>query len=486
MLVIFLIGLSQAAPREPCATPLVLSQLRELGSGGAEPRPPSRGSSGEPDQERDAFGALNSYSSEHFVLRWGTSETVPEEQVEVMLESLETAWQVQVVEMAHPTPQGAESYRFNVYVANTGVEGPWGPLGDYGAAGWFYPDDGEGYPFMVLALETMADLDAGGLTGAHELYHAIQYASGRYREEAGAWLWESTATWVEAEVFPESTAYARFLYGYALLPHLPIDYYAPFKTGALDEYHSYGAFLFPRMLSEHVDDWSLIRDVWVDPEVESEDPLDAIALGLEARGRTLSEVFREFGWRSVAWDYEDGEAYAANIMDIPIEFESKNHRFTEEHTARGTLGWDRVPSDLLPGPMGTNLLRLEAPAGDVLYARVQTEEDDWISADLVLESDGMVSIEPLLRSGNLLELDWPIDGSEERATLVVSATDRTRDIDSRSSYFYQLTTDFPDAGLPEDTGQESIRGCGCGSSSPRSDLSWLTLLGLSALLARRR
>ena len=135
MLVIFLIGLSHASPLEPCATPLVLSQRRTLGSSRVDVRPPSQGSSEEQGQERDAFDAPNSHASEHFVLRWGTSQPVPEEQVEVMLASLETAWQVEVVEMAHPTPQGADSYRFNVYVANTGVEGPWGPLGPTGALG---------------------------------------------------------------------------------------------------------------------------------------------------------------------------------------------------------------------------------------------------------------------------------------------------------------------------------------------------------------
>jgi len=136
--------------------------------------------------------------------------------------------------------------------------------------------------------------------------------------------------------------------------------------------------------------------------------------------------------------------------------------------------------------MGTNLLRLEAPAGDVVYARIQTELDEGLSADLVVESDGMVSIEPLIRSGPELGIDWVLDGSEESVTLVVSATDRMRDLESRSSYFYQLTTDVPDEGLPEDTGQGAIRGCSCDSSGPVPGLSWLTFLGLSALLARRR
>ena len=90
---------------------------------------------------------------------------------------------------------------------------------------------GLGTLFVVLARATVADLEGGGLTAAHELYHAIQHVTGRYRETAGLWFWEATATWMESQVFPQATAYARFLYGYALLPHLPIDFHVPFQSG---------------------------------------------------------------------------------------------------------------------------------------------------------------------------------------------------------------------------------------------------------------
>jgi hypothetical protein len=436
-------------------------------------------------QQRDFFGAVNAQSSDNFVLRWGNSNEVVAGQIEAMLDALEQAWSVEVIQMEHPVPDGADEFRFNVYVADTGVEGPWGPLGDYGAAGWFYPDDGEGYPFVVLSKETLADLDAGGLTAAHELYHAIQYATGRYREEAGAWFWEASATWIEAEVFPDSTAYTRFLYGYALLPHLPMDSYAPFETGSLDEYHAYGAFIFPRMLSEHAADWRLVRDVWVEPAVETEDPLDAIAWALEAQGSSLGAVFSEFSTRNIGWEYAHGEAYAANLEALPIEFESKSHRFTESHEGKGTAGWDRVPGDLLPGSLGSNLLLLQEPSGDVLYARVEVERLGSIQASLVVESAGTYSTHALDFFDGIGGLDLALSGEETRAVLVLAAVDREAEPDTRFGYAYQLSTEEPDESSAADSGESGIKSCGCSVQDRGPGRIWLWLLGFSALRARR-
>lgn len=245
---------------------------------------------------RDAYGVPNSLESENFIIRWGSGVAAGDAQD--MLDAFEHSWAVEVVQMDHPQPPGTDTHKFNVYVGSTGGGTP----DHYGAAGYFNTDSA-GWPMIVLNPSTVEDTEYGVTTVAHELYHAVQYATGTYQyEDEGAWFWEATASWVEVEVYPDNPGYVAFLFGYALLPHLELNFFDYPDTGALQEYHQYGAFIFPRYLAEFVGDWRIVRNAWVEPQAVGNDPMAAIEAEIADLGVGMDEAFMDFAARNVTWD----------------------------------------------------------------------------------------------------------------------------------------------------------------------------------------
>ena len=298
----------------------------------------------------------------------------------------------------------------------------------------------------------------------------------------------ATATWMESQVFPTASDYARFLYGYALLPHLPIDFHTPFESGQLEEYHAYGAFIFPLMLSETVADEWLIRDVWVNPLVEASSPIEPLQMELALLGRPFEDVLLDFAVHNVGWDYENGSAYAAALEQVPIELESDGHRFVDEYWERGSGQWERPASELQPASLGSNLIRLWNPQGESLYVQLESDQLNVLDAALVVESGDLRSISPIdLTTGNGgLELE--LTGSEDRVTLVIAAFDESNaDEALRYGYRYYLGSQPWLDSIGVDSGESVDGGCGCDYRPSWTVRHWFWgVIGFSVLRVRRR
>ena len=149
------------------------------------------------------------------------------------------------------------------------------------------------YPMIVIAKQTVTDQDYMDFTIAHEFFHALQGRTNRYDYDEygpGAWYWEATANWVESEVYPGSSGNAGFLIGYTFFPHYPVNFFDYPDQGTLQEYHQYGAFIFPQHLTDIEADSTLIRSSWQDTSNEN-DPMEVLDSYLSSFGTTIEEAW---------------------------------------------------------------------------------------------------------------------------------------------------------------------------------------------------
>jgi hypothetical protein len=352
MILLATVGLLSMSPPLPCGQSLV----GDLPAADPPPSPVILGPGG-PKLERDPFGIPNSLASANFRVLWGNANPIDATQAMALLDALEHSWNVEILDMGHPQPAGTETFLYNAYVADTGDGTP----ESAGTAG-FQTVDPEGYSMLVMARSVVAE--GGGVsdgTAAHEFYHAVQNATGRFPYEGvSAWFWEATAVWVEQQVFPEHPGYATFLFGYAFLPQYPLSFFDYFDTGVLTEYRQYGAFIFPHYLTQEVADFTLIRDTWLDPTNEP-DPLVVIAARLDDAGLDFNEVWLDHVAHNVLWDYEDHDNLLTYAELYADQWPESMNVVVAEVPAEGTDGFVLAPAETFPRRYGSNAIRMQTP-----------------------------------------------------------------------------------------------------------------------------
>lgn len=480
----------------PLATGLLRCALPLLGLDAAPPLPtlpPAPPAAAK--EEREALAELpNQLASDNFVVKWGSERAIRTEDVEDALAALEEALRVEVEELGHPLPVGSDRYLFNVYIGDTGDGAP----SSYGAAGYYYRD-GEGFPYLVLAAGTMA---TGGLenTCAHELYHAIQDATGAYRYAgASAWYWEASAMWIEAEVFPDSPDYYTFLFGFGLLPHLPLWAFDYADTGALEEYHQYGAMVYPRYLSEILGERQLVVDSWVASDGAST-PQEALARGLEARGLDPVDVFGAFAGRNALWDYADGEGMAANVDAYERYFRDDAVPVVAS-VAGETDGLVAAPAASLPQASGANVVEWNHSPGrwrvSVVGAPVGSAGTaaQWRFTLVREGAEGIVYLPLAVDADGAGEVELELVATDEEVLLVaaVGAGADGADVPSGETWGWSYGVAAVEAPSVDDTGspgedpeEDPAVACGCGATTTGRGGAVALALALAGLGYRRR
>ena len=415
---------------------------------------------------RDVYSVPNQLESENFVLRWGAG--VDAGHAAAALEAFERSWTVEITEMGHPVPPGADTHKFNVYVGSTGGGTPDIPDS---TAGYFYTDSA-GWPMIVLHPNVVRALDTNVTTIPHELYHAVQYAAGTYSYEGeGAWFWEATASWIETEVYPDQPEYAVFIGGYALLPHLQLDFFDYPDEGIIEEYHQYGAFVFPRYVAEFIGDWRIIRDAWVDPQVSGNKPLDAVAAEVEATGVPFEQAFMDFAARNVTWDYAHGDWYAYYVDYWVENFPQYDHRFAARFEGGGSDGEWSPDVEFAPRRYGVNTISLMEPEDGDLYIDFDGDESGSrgsaaaFGVTAVRVSGDEVAYDPLMLGDVGGELVVSDVGDLDAVHIVIGAWSEDLDWSEYFDYRIRLEVGPPRPDDPADTGDT-----GRGDDSPGPDV----------------
>ena len=290
------------------------------------PPPPS-----DQNLEVDHYNVPNAALSENFALRWGSDISIDEEYAQQLLAELERTWELEIVELQFPPPLHSDNYLFNIYVGDSGSGTP----SSYGLAGYYTADE-EGWPMIVINLPALIDSQSFG-TLSHEFFHAVQHACGTYPYEGlSAWYWESTAIWIENEVYPDDPVYAAYLFGFAFLPHKSLYFFDYYDSGALSEYYQYGAFIFPKYLTTFWASAEDMRDSWV----EGQSAQDPILWWQNYFGEeTFDEQVFDFYTRNVNWDYPHRDWYTYYLDYYKDSYPNDDYSITEGVHPEGNADW---------------------------------------------------------------------------------------------------------------------------------------------------
>lgn len=489
-----LLATALAAPpdlRPPCGSAYTLANL---GPRHTFPAPPPAGG---PLQEHDAYA--DSYPHEligtHFHVKWGTSGGVSQALAQAVLDDFEFAWEAEVDGLQMQQPIATDQYYFNVYIGDTGGGTP----SAYGNSGYYNRDD-DGLPMIVIGADILGDLTWTEGTVVHEFFHSLQDATGRYDYTGdSAWYWEATAMWIEGEVLDGNYQYyAAFLYGYALLPELPVFFFDYPDTGALQEYHQYGAMIFPRYISEIAADPQMVIDSWT-LAGDTTTPQDTLALELSERGIDMADAFGDFAARNTVWDYEDGDLYYEWVDYYAAYAGSDDHQIVDDVSYKG-VSLTEAPEDTLPGRLAYNVVRLEDPDRDLDYVfhvegaakGSRNSPADWRFT--VVVEDSPVEYLPISLTDGVGEITVP--RSNDTLYLVAASVGDSAHGDETFSWSYAVTQQVP-AGDTGDTGgavaddstdpagEDPVELPGCACDHTRGLVGWGGVL-LAGLAIRRR
>ncbi|MGH7541918.1 MAG: MXAN_6640 family putative metalloprotease, partial [Gemmatimonadota bacterium] len=192
--------------------------------------------------------------------------------VEVVSDVLGDVWEIQIGEMGFRPPKSDDSStndggdaRLDVYLVD---------IGNAGLFGYCTSDDphlqmGSKYRFWDASAYCVLDndyspaqygypnlMDPLTVTAAHEFFHAVQFA---YDFAEDVWLLESTATWIEDELFDGVNDNRSYLpFSPLRKPTVPLDKSVHPRW--------YGAWIFWRFLAEFFggasSDPTIVRAVW--------------------------------------------------------------------------------------------------------------------------------------------------------------------------------------------------------------------------------
>jgi len=353
---------------------------------------------------------------------------------------------------------------------------------------------------IVMSSGSLWDVTYGQAIAAHEFYHAVQHASEAYTGAHANWYWESTASWIEKEVFPSDTTYAAFLFGYAFQPHHQLNDYTYPSQGIIEEYHQYGAFIFPRFITEHRADWTVIRDSWVDGGLDG-DPVDVLADLLPEED--FEVLFGDFAAHNAAWDYIDGSLYASDLeyWSEQTQFGSQDDRFADFVGNQGTGdAWRHGQEATLPERFGYNVIRLSSPVDRDLVVRFQGEAEGSegsaarYQVRLVQEFGSTITYTPVELEGTSGVLDAGRVGDEVALYLVVAAFSDAWNKGETFAYKFQLDMGevivaedddpMPEAG-PTGIYADNDKACGCATAAPQRLYWGVWILGLFLGWSRR-
>ena len=413
------------------------------------------------------------YETENFVVRWGSDwGTFTEEDIAAVGEAFEVAWQREVVEMGYPQPIGTDTYKMNVYIGDSGPEVPSAD----GAGGYAYADV-DGVPYVVM-WNQIQNREYTATTVSHEFFHTIQDTIGSYEYIGqGAWYFEATAVWMQSVVQPDDTSYADFLFGWAFMPELPINYFDYYNgSGSITEYHQYAAGVFIRYLSDEYGGEALIADSWTQAPPFG-DPLVVLDGLLTPQGSSVSQAYQEFAARSATWDFPDGLLYASVVTQMGGWNSTESSRPTGRLLAADAV--EHGPGAAGPGTFGTNYWALGDFLPDPVTVRFQgSPGPQWSVTVATRRGTEHEEIPmPLTDGAGFVEVADVASAGE--AWVVVSAA--AGPFDDLTRYRYKLSIDK--VPLPTVV-EEPKRRCGCATDAPEGGALVTVLVGLVGL--RRR
>lgn len=423
-------------------------------------------------EERDPYDLAHAQSSAHFVVRWGPLADPDAAAVDGLLDALETSHSVYAGDLALPPPAGMDQWRFNVYLAGSSSALP--NLSGRAALQL----DAEGLPLILLDGAVLDDPAASQEVAAHELFHAVQMATGAFSGDlAHRWWFEASATFMSLWVFPLLEAPLDWTERFSLRPHVSVR--AMMGDGAeLDLYRAYGAWV----LAAYADTGQVGVPnggttgaaglaAW-QTGLPQDDPLDRLA-------EAAPEGFLLGFWLAHTQATHWPEGAWTQRLDLAAQDWGVDHRVSVDVDPAGTEGLVASPADRPLGAGGAHIWCLRevdmAPMQVTLQGDVAGDQGSpvtWRVGTL-----GGASLETAAHAQALeLSLGHVV---EDHVDVVVVADAPAGPEGEAFGYQLGITegSPFPDEGDPAGCG-----GCAAGPD-PRTGLGFIALLLLG--LGRR-
>jgi hypothetical protein len=258
-------------------------------------------------------GEVHTIDTPHFRIHYtleGKDRTT-ENYAREVAKTMEAVWQTEIHDLGWPMPpddgRGGGDDRFDVYLLDMLDRDGYGPLGS-ARPGAQYGDNPNTSVVERYATSTMirldndfAELEAMGedvldllrATAAHEFHHAIQHG---YDPDDLLWYYETTAVWIETQVFPKSqdaTGYIEYTFEY---PELCFGTEDDPDGGLL----MYGEWLFIQSLIDAHGEKALYK-LWSNIAVY--DGFESLEQTLAFYGETIPDALARYRIQNLVRDY---------------------------------------------------------------------------------------------------------------------------------------------------------------------------------------
>lgn len=239
--------------------------------------------------------------------------------VQTTLAVMEHVWAKEIGGLGYDAPPSdgtkGGNAKVDVYLGNVGNQGI------YGYANVDRPNRDRSPGYLVLDND-FAEFPGVPrkllrATAAHEFFHVVQFG---YQTTEDTWFLESTATWIEEQVYDGVNDNRQFLAtSSARYPGRELDLMSAM----------YGNWIFFQNLSERHGP-EIIRNMWVRAARDGVRSTSAIHRALRARGSSLNDAFIRFSADNTmpARAYEEGAAY-------PTAKKSRTWRLTRSNPSTG-------------------------------------------------------------------------------------------------------------------------------------------------------
>ena len=238
---------------------------------------------------------------------------------------IDTVYASEITTMGYSLPPDDGNAEFDIYIMNCGSAAIYGyvavddidaPVGDGNEYTSFMVIDNDFSEFQNTPIDSMR------VTFAHEFHHAIQNGINGL---ASAWYYETTATWIEEQVYDSINDNRQYLSSFFNNPERSLDTTDPNET------YQYSTWLFNEYLASK---WTpeIIKDIWtaLDPD-GSYVPLDAVMSVIVAKGSTCKDTFTDF----VAENYSKS-IYSESADDSTVYASVKFHESISMTNAEST------------------------------------------------------------------------------------------------------------------------------------------------------
>ena len=258
-------------------------------------------------------GTSLTHESEHFVVHYSLegADATTENYMNAVADALETAWNVQINDLgwAAPPPDVLDNDpRYDVYLVSIkdrqpdvlGYTWPEMEIGDNPNTPFGETRAASSYIILENDLAEQGFLDEDALrnymiaTVAHEFNHAVQ--AGYDEHDPLSWIYEATASWMEAVTFGDFTP---------ALEYLPDIFYTPeICLGASSAYEaqdlSYGRWLLLYTLADRFGEKS-IKELW--QNVAEYDGYESLDRMLASYDSSIPDALANYHARTLARDF---------------------------------------------------------------------------------------------------------------------------------------------------------------------------------------